>query len=334
MKTPTKAVILAVSIFMGWTGWKGAQALFLAGPSAVFTEEQGEKTMTPQVKKSPEEWKKILSPEQYRVMFECGTEPAFSGRYNDFWETGEYACAACRALLFNSETKYEHGTGWPSFSDPAVKDALVFLKDRSFGMPRVEVRCARCGAHLGHVFDDGPAPTGRHYCINSASLVFAPKAAAPRPIETATFAAGCFWGVEDKFSKLPGVTETVVGYTGGRTDNPTYRDVCTDETGHAEAVRVTFDPSRLSYADLVRAFFAFHDPTQKNRQGPDVGTQYRSVIFYHSESQKTTASAVQAEVEASGRLRNRIVTEIVPADEFTKAEGYHQKYYQKKRSST
>lgn len=308
--------------------------------------------MAPQIKKNPEDLKKTLTPEQYRVMFQCGTEPAFSGVYNDFWEKGEYHCAACKALLFKSETKYEHGTGWPSFSDPAAKDTLVFLEDRSFGMVRTEVRCAYCGAHLGHVFDDGPSPTGRHYCINSAALTFkktgaertenstsapaaAGRSASAAPIaagtEIATFAAGCFWGVEDKFIKLPGVVETVVGYTGGHTKNPSYRDVCSDETGHAESVRVTFIPSLISYEDLVRAFFTFHDPTQLNRQGPDVGTQYRSVIFYHSEDQKAKAQVIKAEFDASGRFRKSIVTEIVPASEFTKAEEYHQKYIQKKK---
>lgn len=308
--------------------------------------------MAPQIKKNPEDLKKTLTPEQYRVMFQCGTEPAFSGVYNDFWEKGEYHCAACEAPLFKSETKYEHGTGWPSFSDPAAKDTLVFLEDRSFGMVRTEVRCAYCGAHLGHVFDDGPSPTGRHYCINSAALTFkktgaertenstsapaaAGRSASAAPIaagtEIATFAAGCFWGVEDKFIKLPGVVETVVGYTGGHTKNPSYRDVCSDETGHAESVRVTFIPSLISYEDLVRAFFTFHDPTQLNRQGPDVGTQYRSVIFYHSEDQKAKAQVIKAEFDASGRFRKSIVTEIVPASEFTKAEEYHQKYIQKKK---
>jgi methionine-S-sulfoxide reductase len=147
--------------------------------------------------------------------------------------------------------------------------------------------------------------------------------------KTATFAAGCFWGVEANFNKLPGVIDTVVGYTGGEVENPTYRMVCSDKTGHAEAVRVIYDPDQIAYADLVRAFFDLHDPTTPNRQGPDVGSQYRSVIFYHDEEQRKTAEQVKSELDASGKYRYPIVTQIFPADEFYKAEEYHQKYYAK-----
>ncbi len=147
--------------------------------------------------------------------------------------------------------------------------------------------------------------------------------------KTATFAAGCFWGVEANFNKLPGVIDTVVGYTGGEVENPTYRMVCSDKTGHAEAVRVIYDPDQIAYADLVRAFFDLHDPTTPNRQGPDVGSQYRSVIFYHDQAQRETAEQVKAELDASGKYRYPIVTQIIPADEFYKAEEYHQKYYAK-----
>lgn len=147
--------------------------------------------------------------------------------------------------------------------------------------------------------------------------------------KTATFAAGCFWGVEANFNKLPGVIDTVVGYTGGEVENPTYRMVCSDKTGHAEAVRVIYDPDQIAYADLVRAFFDLHDPTTPNRQGPDVGSQYRSVIFYHDQAQRETAEQVKAELDASGKYRYPIVSQIVSADEFYKAEEYHQKYYAK-----
>lgn len=143
--------------------------------------------------------------------------------------------------------------------------------------------------------------------------------------DKATFAAGCFWGPDFKFSKVPGVTATAVGYMGGRTDNPSYEAVCTDETGHAEVVQLEFDPAAVSYEALVRKFFDMHNPTQRNRQGPDVGSQYRTAIFYHSEQQKAVAERVKAELDAS-KFGGRIVTEVVPAQTFWRAEEYHQKY--------
>jgi peptide methionine sulfoxide reductase msrA/msrB len=307
--------------------------------------------MAMKVRKTEREWKKSLSPEKYKIMRKGLTERPFTGQYNEFWEKGTYACAACGTSLFRSEAKYEHGTGWPSFSSPADDKALEYRDDYSLLMKRVEVRCAACGSHLGHVFDDGPAPSFLHYCINSGALDFQPDEpeAAPeasRAGETkpgsrrsgqkgaaapakATFAAGCFWGVEFKLSRLGGVTSTVVGYTGGEMENPTYEDVCTGRTGHAEAVQVTFDPHKISYEQLVRRFFAIHDPTQVNRQGPDRGTQYRSAIFYHDENQRLTARRVMDEIQASGRFDKPLATELVPASTFFKAEEYHQKYFEK-----
>ncbi|GFE61676.1 peptide-methionine (S)-S-oxide reductase MsrA [Geobacter sp. AOG2] len=148
-------------------------------------------------------------------------------------------------------------------------------------------------------------------------------------MEKATFAAGCFWGVEDAFMDVPGVVATRVGYTGGRTEHPTYEDVCSHTTGHAEAVEITFDPGRISYEQLLDLFWECHDPTQLNRQGPDVGDQYRSAIFYHSEEQRDAAETALERLDLSGRLRRRIVTEIVPAATFWEAEAYHQKYHHK-----
>jgi methionine-S-sulfoxide reductase len=145
----------------------------------------------------------------------------------------------------------------------------------------------------------------------------------------ATFAAGCFWGVEANFLKIPGVLDTIVGYTGGEVENPTYRMVCSDKTGHAEAVQITYDPEKIAYKDLVKTFFDLHDPTTPNRQGPDVGSQYRSVIFYHDEEQRKTAEQVKSELDSSGKFRYPIVTQIVPEDSFYKAEDYHQRYYAK-----
>jgi peptide-methionine (S)-S-oxide reductase len=149
-------------------------------------------------------------------------------------------------------------------------------------------------------------------------------------LEKATFGAGCFWGVEAAFRELPGVVDAVSGYEGGTIDNPTYQDVCTDETGHAEVVEVTFDPTLTSYDKLVEAFWNLHDPTTLNRQGPDVGTQYRSVIFYHSPEQQAIAKASKQKLEASGRFRRPIVTQIVPAQTFNRAEEYHQRYLEKR----
>jgi peptide-methionine (S)-S-oxide reductase len=148
-------------------------------------------------------------------------------------------------------------------------------------------------------------------------------------METATFAAGCFWGVEAAFRKVPGVVETTVGYTGGHTENPTYEEVCSDRTGHAEAVRIEFDPEQVSYEQLLEVFWNIHDPTTPNRQGPDVGSQYRSAIFYHTPEQEAAARASKEKLERSGHFANPIVTEIVPAAEFYPAEEYHQRYYEK-----
>ncbi len=309
-----------------------------------------DKPMAEEIVKTEKEWKKILTPEQYRVLRQAGTERAFTGKFNDHYENGIYTCGACGTPLFNSGTKYDHGTGWPSFTAPVEESRVEYREDNSYGMRRTEVRCAACGSHLGHVFDDGPAPTGRHFCINSASLDFQPAAAAPdktaekekkgnedKPtasaarLEIATFAAGCFWGVEEKFRRVKGVFSTRVGFTGGEVKNPTYQLVCSDTTGHAESVEVVFNPAVISYERLVENFFLFHDPTEVNRQGPDVGSQYRSVIFYHNEQQEKVARRAIEKLEKSGRFDKPIATQVVSASEFYQAEDYHQQYYEKFR---
>jgi len=337
MRASVKIVILTMATLLSLAWWRGLDALLHRRAPMPAISAAGEQDMANKVKKTEKEWRAALTPEQYSVMRKCGTERPFSGKYNDFWEKGVYACAACGAPLFLSDTKYEHGTGWPSFTTPVEEKNVEYRDDYSLLTKRIEVRCASCGAHLGHVFDDGPAPTYLHYCINSAALNFMPEAAAKAAgqgtatsaVETATFAAGCFWGVEYKLGKLPGVVSTVVGYTGGITVNPTYEEVCADGTGHAEAVQVTFDPKRVSYDELVRHFFSIHDPTQVNRQGPDRGTQYRSAIFFHGDAQRETARKVMEEIAGSGKFKKPLATELVKASAFYKAEEYHQKYYEK-----
>ncbi|MFZ2055391.1 MAG: bifunctional methionine sulfoxide reductase B/A protein [Candidatus Aminicenantales bacterium] len=318
--------------------------VWVLGPTSLLASEAKkgrphflgqEKDMVKKIDKSDKEWKALLTPEQYRVLRQSGTERPFTGKYNDHNEEGIYVCGACGTPLFSSETKYDHGAGWPSFTAPVDESHIEYREDRAHGMVRTEVRCAVCGSHLGHVFEDGPAPTRKHFCINSIALDFKPTSlteeAKKAQTEKATFAAGCFWGVEDRFRRVRGVVSTRVGYTGGQTKNPTYQKVCSDTTGHAEAIEIIFDPSVVSYEELVDQFFGLHDPTQVNRQGPDVGTQYRSAIFYHNESQKEAALKAIERLNQSGKYDRPVATQVLPATEFYEAEDYHQQYYQKLR---
>ncbi|MGI6295105.1 MAG: bifunctional methionine sulfoxide reductase B/A protein [Armatimonadota bacterium] len=298
----------------------------------IYDAQTGEVKTLPKVVKTETEWKEILTPEQFRITRLRGTEPPGSGKCDvpSRQQLGIYQCVCCGTDLFKHEHKYESGSGWPSFWEPVSDLNLILEVDESFGMYRTEVMCARCDAHLGHVFDDGPPPTGKRYCINAASLRLSQDEAVNR--ETAIFAAGCFWGVESAFRELigKGVISTRVGYTGGHTDHPTYQSVCAGGTAHAEAVEVVFDPNKITYQQLLDLFWSIHDPTTLNRQGLDIGDQYRSAIFYTSAEQKEAAEKSKEQLAQSGKLPRQIVTEITEATEFWEAEEYHQQYKDKR----
>jgi peptide methionine sulfoxide reductase msrA/msrB len=273
-------------------------------------------------------WRLRLTPEQYRITRAHGTERAFCGVFHDNHKTGVYACIGCGLPLFRSDAKFDSGTGWPSFFQPVAKENIGETHDASYGMTRVEVHCARCESHLGHVFPDGPRPTGLRYCINSDSLTFFERPASKAGLEKVVLGAGCFWGVEQAFRQVNGVNAARAGYSGGHTKNPTYEDVCSHRTGHAEVVELEYDPSRVTFDVLLERFWNSHDPSAGGETGSESGGQYRSAIFFTTPEQETAArlSAARWEQAHPGK---KVTTEIRLAGPFYVAEEEHQRYYEK-----
>lgn len=317
---PAAALLGLMLVAAGTTGYE-CQRATPADPSSVAASPEQEFIAVNADK--PNVQYRELTPEEERVIVGKGTEPPFSGTYDRFFEAGVYTCRRCGAMLYRSEDKFDSGCGWPAFDD-GVPGAVRREVDAD-GV-RTEILCANCGAHLGHVFTgEELTPKDTRHCVNSISLQLVP--ADQVTYGRAIVAGGCFWGVEYWMRRLPGVLRTTVGYTGGTTENPTYGSLHRTGTGHAEAVEVLFDPVRVSYEGVLKLFFEIHDPTQVDGQGPDIGREYRSAVFYLDDSQRETAERLISELREKGL---NVATEVTSAGAFWPAEDYHQEYLDKR----
>jgi len=301
---------------------KGAQALYLLLLFVFSACGQTHKTNSNTMKYNE------LTPEEANVILYKGTERPYTGELLNNKEKGTYICKQCDEPLYSSEDKFESNCGWLSFDDE-IEGAVRRVPDADGR--RTEIVCANCGGHLGHVFEgEGFTSKNTRHCVNSISMKFIP--AKKSTTEAAYFASGCFWGTEYHFMKAKGVRVTTVGYMGGHVQNPSYKEVCTGTTGHVETTEVLFDNTKTSYEELIKLYFETHDFTQVGGQGPDIGDQYRSVIFYVDESQKTMA---EKHIQILTEKGYKVATELQSAEnyEFWDAEDYHQQYYEKKNGT-
>ena len=292
----------------------------LKWPDIIKFASSGNPAPDRRVEKTPEEWKALLTPEQFKITRLKGTERAFSSELCSYFEPGRYACICCGTELFDAETKFESGPVWPSFTHPVKGNTVAYHKDGSFGTQRIEALCNTCDAHLGHVFQDGPRPSGLRYCMNALSL----KKADVRE-KKIDLGGGCFWCTEAIFQRITGVVKVESGYSGGRVIDPTYREVCSGTTGHAEVVEITYNPDEISFDDLLRIHLSTHNPTTVDKQGADRGSQYRSIIFHRTEEEEQAAMRIIDEMQKT--YPDMIVTQLEMFEHFYKAEDSHQNYY-------
>jgi peptide methionine sulfoxide reductase msrA/msrB len=268
----------------------------------------------------PKQYNKNLTEFEKQVLFNKATERAFTGKYDKHFEEGVYTCKNCGKLLYYSDDKFDSGCGWPAFDDEAP-GAITRVLDPDGR--RIEIVCSNCKSHLGHVFvGEMLTVKNTRHCVNSASLEFIPS----NKLETAVVGGGCFWGVEHLFKKLDGVISVTSGYCGGNLKNPTYQQVCKGDTGHYEVVKIVFDKDKTDYQQVLKYFFEIHDFEQADGQGPDIGSQYQSVIFYQNTEQQQIATKI---IQQLKDLKYSPVTKTIEAQTFYPAEEYHQDYYNK-----